>query len=74
MTQRQRDQFNFMADRLHELQLRNSDLILCISKAYMLAPEGTVKTILEEYAEIIKDESTIGDGAKVSILAPAINR
>lgn len=52
-----RDKIKALGQQVADLQQRNSDLILCISKAYMLAPDGEAKKILEEYAEIITDES-----------------
>lgn len=52
-----RDKIKALGQQVADLQQRNSDLILCISKAYMLVPDGDAKKILEEYAEIITDES-----------------
>lgn len=52
-----RDKIEHLGNQVADLQQRNSDLILCISKAYMLVPDGDAKKILEEYAEIITDES-----------------
>lgn len=57
MTNHLRDKIEHLGNQVADLQQRNSDLILAISKAYMLVPDGDAKKILEEYAEIITDES-----------------